>query len=147
TAMRSDLFSEQIFGGDERNLTKSRDSEFAGDFEVSPDGRSIVFAFELVDLSIQLRVSDGTEAQEPTTTTTTLPTSTSTTTLRGGTSTTTTRPGETSTTTTTLSGVSSTTTTLAPPPKEICGNCVDDDGDGLTDFEDAACCGTNIALS
>lgn len=23
---------------------------------------------------------------------------------------------------------------------EICGNCVDDDGNGLTDFEDAACC-------
>jgi len=23
---------------------------------------------------------------------------------------------------------------------EICGNCVDDDGDGLTDFEDPACC-------
>ena len=25
-------------------------------------------------------------------------------------------------------------------PKEICGNCIDDDGNGLTDFEDPACC-------
>src|SRR5439155_17016837 len=23
---------------------------------------------------------------------------------------------------------------------EICGNCIDDDGNGLTDFEDPACC-------
>jgi hypothetical protein len=29
-----------------------------------------------------------------------------------------------------------------PPaaPQEICGNCIDDDGNGDTDFEDAACC-------
>jgi len=30
-----------------------------------------------------------------------------------------------------------------PPPggvHEICGNCIDDDGNGLTDFEDPACC-------
>jgi hypothetical protein len=32
-----------------------------------------------------------------------------------------------------------TTTTL--PPEEKCGNCVDDDGDGLVDFDDPACCG------
>ena len=25
---------------------------------------------------------------------------------------------------------------------EICGNCIDDDGNGLTDFEDPACCPT-----
>jgi hypothetical protein len=25
-------------------------------------------------------------------------------------------------------------------PREICGNCIDDDGDGLTDFEDPDCC-------
>jgi hypothetical protein len=25
-------------------------------------------------------------------------------------------------------------------PREICGNCVDDDANGLTDFEDPACC-------
>jgi hypothetical protein len=27
-----------------------------------------------------------------------------------------------------------------PPAPEICGNCIDDDGNGLTDFEDPACC-------
>src|SRR5439155_26164878 len=26
------------------------------------------------------------------------------------------------------------------PLVEICGNCIDDDGNGLTDFEDPACC-------
>ncbi|HZP40751.1 MAG TPA: hypothetical protein VFD84_04470 [Candidatus Binatia bacterium] len=37
---------------------------------------------------------------------------------------------------------SSTTTTTEPAlrVKEICGNCLDDDGNGLTDFEDPACC-------
>jgi hypothetical protein len=29
---------------------------------------------------------------------------------------------------------------MPAPPVEICGNCVDDDGNGLTDFEDPACC-------
>jgi hypothetical protein len=28
----------------------------------------------------------------------------------------------------------------APRAHEVCGNCVDDDADGRTDFEDAACC-------
>jgi len=27
-----------------------------------------------------------------------------------------------------------------PAPREFCGNCIDDDGNGLTDFEDPACC-------
>ncbi len=121
----SDLISEQIFGGDLRNLTKARDSEFATDFEFTPDRASIVFEFQLSDGSIQLRVSDGTEAQEPTTTTTTLPTGGSTTTLPGGTP---------------------TTTTLPPSRQEVCDNCIDDDGNGLTDLEDAACCGTNGLL-
>jgi hypothetical protein len=40
-------------------------------------------------------------------------------------------------TTTTTS--STTTTTLAGA--EVCGNCVDDDGDGLVDLDDPACCG------
>jgi hypothetical protein len=30
---------------------------------------------------------------------------------------------------------------IPPPPAEICGNCLDDDGNGLVDFEDTACCG------
>jgi hypothetical protein len=42
------------------------------------------------------------------------------------------------TTTTTVVGGSTTTTTL---PAEICGNCIDDDGDALIDFEDSGCCG------
>jgi uncharacterized repeat protein (TIGR01451 family) len=42
----------------------------------------------------------------------------------------------TSSTTTSTPG-SSTTTTI---PGEICGNCVDDDGDGQIDFDDADCC-------
>src|SRR5262249_50766266 len=121
----SDLLSVQIFGGDQRNLTRAQDGEFPTDFEFTPDGGSIVFEIQLTDGSLQLRVSDGTEAQEPTTTTTTLPTGASTTTF----------PGQT------------TTTTLPGSAREICGNCVDDDGNGLTDLEDPACCGTNAALS
>jgi hypothetical protein len=35
---------------------------------------------------------------------------------------------------------SPTITTLPLRVKEICGNCIDDDGDGLTDFEDPDCC-------
>src|SRR6185295_20188659 len=30
---------------------------------------------------------------------------------------------------------------------EICGNCIDDDGNGLTDFEDPACCPTGRGFS
>jgi hypothetical protein len=39
---------------------------------------------------------------------------------------------------------SPTTTTTLPPLNvgEICGNCIDDDRDGLVDFEDPECCGT-----
>jgi hypothetical protein len=31
-------------------------------------------------------------------------------------------------------------------PREICGNCIDDDGDGLVDAEDPDCCGQPVAL-
>src|SRR5437867_994588 len=39
-------------------------------------------------------------------------------------------------------GGCSTTTTTIPSPglPEICANCIDDDSNGLTDFEDPACC-------
>jgi hypothetical protein len=40
----------------------------------------------------------------------------------------------------TVYGFTPTTTTL-PPSAETCGNCLDDDGDGLTDFDDPQCCG------
>jgi hypothetical protein len=39
-----------------------------------------------------------------------------------------------------VSTTSSTSTTTLPVP-EICGNCLDDEGNGLVDFEDPACCG------
>jgi hypothetical protein len=35
---------------------------------------------------------------------------------------------------------STTATSTTFPSVETCGNCVDDDGNGLTDFEDLACC-------
>jgi len=75
----------------------------------------------------------------PTTTTTT---STSTTTTSTTTTTTTTTATTTSATTATTTTVTTTTvtTTTAPAGTEVCGNCIDDDGDGLTDFEDPACC-------
>jgi hypothetical protein len=44
----------------------------------------------------------------------------------------------------TLSNVAATTTTL--PAREICGNCMDDDGDGLMDFESPECCGNETPL-
>ncbi len=60
---------------------------------------------------------------------------TTTTTLRS----TTTRPP-----TTTTSTTATTTSTLAPvaTPAEVCGDCIDNDRNGLVDFEDPACCGT-----
>jgi uncharacterized repeat protein (TIGR01451 family) len=47
-----------------------------------------------------------------------------------------------STTFGTATTTSSPTTTTSPttPPHEICDNCVDDDGNGLIDAEDPACC-------
>jgi hypothetical protein len=45
---------------------------------------------------------------------------------------------------------STTTSTTIPaqqPPKEICGNCIDDDNNGLTDFEDPACCSGSQAFT
>jgi hypothetical protein len=105
-----------------------------------------------------------------TTTTFTATTSTTTTTDDGphkGTTSTTTLPPpsttSTSSTTSTLPQASTTTapptTTTLPPPlftgttttlpvtQEICGNCIDDDGDGVTDFEDPACCAQTLPLA
>jgi len=33
------------------------------------------------------------------------------------------------------------------PPQEICGDCIDNDGDGLVDFEDPDCCATTSPLT
>jgi len=73
-------------------------------------------------------------------TTTTLPHGSTTTTLPGG-GTTTTLPGSGTTTTTAPSGPTTTTTLPGDTgTPEICGDCIDNDGNGLTDFEDPACC-------
>ncbi len=87
--------------------------------------------------------SSTTSTSGPVETTTTSPASTTTSTTGGQpTTTSSTAPGATSTTTSTPGATSTTTTTLGgePGPREICGNCIDDDGNGLTDFEDPACC-------
>jgi hypothetical protein len=80
----------------------------------------------------------------PTTTTTLAPPTTTSTTLAPTTTTTTAPPTTTTTlgpvTTTTTTSVAPSTTTTTLPVAEICGNCLDDDGNGLTDFEDPACC-------
>ena len=79
------------------------------------------------------------------TATTTTITGSTTTTVTG--STTTTVTGSTTTTitgATTTTLAATTTTTLAPT--EVCGNCADDDGNGLTDDEDLACCANPAAM-
>ena len=80
-----------------------------------------------------------------TTTTTTGTSSTSSTTATSTTTTslTTTSSHSTTTSTTSTTSSSTTTTTTAPVP-EICGNCIDDDGNGLTDLDDPACCGGSL---
>lgn len=42
-------------------------------------------------------------------------------------------------------GTTTTTTTL--PGVEDCGNCADDDGDGLTDLEDPSCCDASLSFA
>lgn len=60
----SDLFSAQIFGGDERNLSGLNGAGFVFDVRASPDGAWIAFNTQ-IDGHYDLRVSDGTEAQPP----------------------------------------------------------------------------------
>jgi hypothetical protein len=96
---------------------------------------------EIWDLAIDNSIMVGCGTPSPTTTTTTTTTSSTlastTTTTVVVPSTTTTLPPSTTSTTTTSSPSTSSSTTLPP---ERCGNCVDDDGNGLIDFEDPACC-------
>jgi len=58
-------------------------------------------------------------------------------------------PPSTSTTlaTTTSTTPEVTTTTTLPATAEVCDNCLDDDGNGLIDAEDPACCATPQPLS
>jgi hypothetical protein len=62
-------------------------------------------------------------------------------------STTTTSTSSTSTSVSTTSSTSTTTPTIVPPV-EICGNCLDDDGDDRIDGEDTDCCpGASLGLT
>ncbi len=58
-------------------------------------------------------------------------------------------PPSTSTTlaSTTTSTTPELTTTTTLPAAEVCGNCVDDNGNGLIDAEDPECCATPLALT
>lgn len=61
----TDLFSAQIFGGDERNLSGMNGLGYVGDTKVSKDGKWIVYLVQ-IDSRYDLRVSDGNVAQPPT---------------------------------------------------------------------------------
>lgn len=61
---RSELFSAQIFGGAEYNLSGLNGTGYVLDAQVSPDGAWIVFNTQ-INNHYDLRVSDGTEAQPP----------------------------------------------------------------------------------
>jgi PKD repeat protein len=61
---RTELFSAQIFGGDERNLSGLNGTGYAFDVRASPDSKWIVFQTQ-INSQYDLRVSDGTEAQPP----------------------------------------------------------------------------------
>src|SRR5437667_443621 len=58
----------------------------------------------------------------------------------------TTAAATTSTTAAATTSTTAATTTTLPAPPEDCGNCVDDDGDGRTDYEDPACCAQTAAM-
>jgi hypothetical protein len=78
---RSELFSAQIFGGDERNLSGMDGAGYIGNVKVSPDAQWIVFQVQ-INNQYELRVSDGAAAQptptpSPTPTVTPTPTETS----------------------------------------------------------------------
>lgn len=60
----NELFSAQIFGGDERNLSGLNETGFVVDVRASQDGAWIAFNTQ-IDGHYDLRVSDGTEAQPP----------------------------------------------------------------------------------
>lgn len=83
-----------------------------------------------------------TTTQPPTTTTTAPPT---TTTTQPPTTSTTQPPSTTTTTTSPTTTTSGPTTTTTLPP-EICGNCLDDDGDGAVDFDDSDCCAIKTSI-
>jgi ELWxxDGT repeat protein len=129
------------------NLTRSSYPESPANvggvlFFNADDGR---FGEEL--WAVPAASSTTTTSTVPTTSTTATTSTSSTTTTTGppaaatttSTSVSTTAPVTTSTSTAATPSSTTSTTTVAP---EICGNCIDDDHDGLTDLEDPACCGS-----
>lgn len=60
----TELFSAQIFGGDERNLSGMNGAGYVGDTKVSKDGNWIVYVVQ-INSRYDLRVSDGLVAQPP----------------------------------------------------------------------------------
>jgi sugar lactone lactonase YvrE len=145
------------FFGDGGPATEARIDVPLG-LDLGPDG-----ALYLVDAENfrvrkveEIRNAPGAVASTTTTTvTTTTNTTTTTTTVAATTSTTTVPPTSTTTTvapttttappattsTTTTSLPPTTTTTTRPTVAEVCGDCLDNDGNGLTDLDDPACCG------
>ncbi len=110
-------------------------------------GSSVILEGSVVGADMRLRravvthrtggvATTSTTTTTTTTTTTLTPSSTVTTTTAPSTTTTTTGPTSTTTTSTTTTS----TTAPAAAPQEICGNCLDDDGNGQVDVEDPACC-------
>jgi hypothetical protein len=110
---RTELFTQQIFGGAERELSGMNGAGFIGDVEISPDGKWFVFDVQ-VNGQYDLRVSDGAKAQpsvtpSPTVTTTVTPSPTVTITVT---------PSPTVTTTVTPSPTTTDTATPSPTPLE-----------------------------
>ncbi len=60
----TELFSAQIFGGDERNLSGMNGAGYVGDVKASADNKWIVYTVQ-IDSKYDLRVSDGLVAQPP----------------------------------------------------------------------------------
>ncbi len=113
---------------------------------LQPDGRLVGIGTTDGMGFFRMEMAGGPQATFPPTP----PSTTTSTTVPGGSTTTTTTTvpgGTTTTTTTTVPGGTTTTTTTLPASAEICGNCVDDDGDGDVDYDDAQCCAATGALS
>lgn len=148
----SATFTVQVFSNAACDGTNGEGRTLLGTVEVVTDasGAATIDALLPVEAAVGEAVTatasgaEGTSELSPCRTavasSTTTSSTTTTTTTTTTTSTTTTSSTTTSAPPTTTVPPSTTTTTSTTLPPEICGNCLDDDGDGLTDYEDAACC-------
>ena len=106
-------------------------------------GSSVLTAFDpTVPTTLTTTTSTTTSTTTTSSTTTTTATTTSSSTSLGGTTSTATTVSS----TTAPTSRSSTTSTTTLPGPEICGNCVDDDGDGLVDTLDPDCCEQPVVM-